>query len=527
MDALRSWVRGRTGPARYALACGLGLLFALAQAPYSLWPLLAIAFPGLFWLLEGCASAPRPHRAGFATASAFGFGACALGLYWVAFAFLVQAEDFAWMIPVLVPGLWAYLSIYSGLAGLVVVALLVAEPAMGPVRRVALFAGAWTLAELLRGEVFGGFPWNLTAQASLGWLPLAQGLGVLGPYGLGLVLTFLFTLPAVAGPRRWPLAVGPGGLALLAALGALALVPTDAPDPAARLVVAQPSIPQRDKLDPGKREANLLRTLQMTAEAAGRSSGPTYALWPENAYPYLAEQPGVGAGLADLLPDHVTLVTGSVRAWEDGRHYRFANAVEVFGPTRDGEKPHLATYDKHHLVPFGEFLPLSGLMQRLGLASLSPVGAGGFEPGPGPRTLAVGPSPFAPLVCYESVFPGEMYPASSRPDWLALVTNDAWFGDGAGPKQHLAIGRMRAIETGLPMARAANTGISAVIDARGRVLEALPLYEPGVIAASLPAPLPPTLYASLRELPFAALLLVCTLGASGLGLATRRSSGHA
>ena len=251
---------------------------------------------------------------------------------------------------------------------------------------------------------------------------------------------------------------------------------------------------QRDKLDPQKREENLARTLATTREATAPLAGaPLYVVWPENTYPFLSEQPSVGRALANTLPGGATLITGSVRAYPKAgsdTDFSFGNAVQVFGPVSGRSAPLSAVYDKHHLVPFGEYLPLEGLFRATGLASMSPVGAGGFTPGPGPAVLGVGPAPFAPLVCYEDVFPGELYPRGARPDWLVVVTNDAWFGDGAGPAQHLAIARMRAIESALPLARSANTGISALIGPQGRVLRALPLYEPGVIVAPLPPPGP-------------------------------------
>ena len=388
----------------------------------------------------------------------------------------------------------------------------------GDVTRVAVMAGAWSLGEVLRGEVMGGFPWNLVSQSATAFLPLAQAASWAGPYGLTLLMVALATMPVLflLGRRRRPV-LGVGALAALILAGALGMAPTELRDDAS-LVVVQPSVPQRDKLDPAKQEEALARMAALTSEGAAAVRGTAYAVWPENAYRYIDEVPGVGEGLAAAFPDDLVLVTGSVRAAPAPGGYAFYNAIQVFGITEDAAKPLAATYDKHHLVPFGEFLPLGGLFRALGLDSLAP---GGFTPGPGPRTLDIGPAPFAPLVCYEGVFPSELYPASDRPDWIAISTNDAWFGDRAGPRQHLAIGQMRAIESGLPVARSANTGISAVIGPRGRILDALPLYQPGVIAAPLPAPLRRTPYDAWGDLGWALLLLLVVLAPRLSGLASR------
>ena len=515
---IRDRVRALPRWAHLLAAFALGALSALAQAPYGLLPVLFVSFGGLFLLLDAAATCRRPLFVGFATGFAFGFGAMALGIYWVAFAFLVQAEQFAWLIPVLVPGLMAYLALYAGLAGWLTV-LVWRAGWSGDVTRVAVMAGAWSLGEVLRGEVFDGFPWNLVSQSATAFLPLAQAASWAGPYGLSLLMVALATMPVLFlyGRRRRPV-LGLGALAALILVGALGMAPTMMRDDAA-LVVVQPSVPQRDKLDPAKQEAALARMAAMTAEAARGTTPTTYAVWPENAYRYLDEVPGIEAGLAAAMPDGVVLITGAVRAEPaGGTDYAFYNAIQVFGATRDGLKPLTATYDKHHLVPFGEFLPLGGFFRTLGLDSLAP---GGFTPGPGPRTLPIGPAPFAPLVCYEGVFPGELYPASDRPDWIAISTNDAWFGDRAGPRQHLAIGQMRAIESGLPVARSANTGISAVIGPRGRILNQLPLYQPGVLTQPLPAPLRPTPYDVWSDLIWALMLLLVVFAPNLSGLASR------
>ncbi|NWG91105.1 MAG: apolipoprotein N-acyltransferase, partial [Parvularculaceae bacterium] len=189
----------------------------------------------------------------------------------------------------------------------------------------------------------------------------------------------------------------------------------------------------------------------------------------------------------------------------------YYNSISVIAETAEGRVP-IAHYDKHHLVPFGEYLPLEGLLRTLGLAQLAPYDDG-FRRGPGPATISIGGPPFAALVCYEAIFPGRIYPRDRRPAWIATVTNDSWFGDSSGPRQHFDQARLRTVETGLPMARSANSGVSGLIDGTGRVRARIPLYKTGVIDAALPAPLPPTLYARLGDLPFA--LMMAAAGFAG------------
>ena len=191
---------------------------------------------------------------------------------------------------------------------------------------------------------------------------------------------------------------------------------------------------------------------------------------------------------------------------------RYYNSILVIPQTPEGRRP-VAYYDKHHLVPFGEYLPFYDLLRAVGLAQLAPYGDSGFAPGDGPATLNAGGPSFAPMVCYEAIFPRASYPTGERPEWLLTVTNDAWFGDTSGPRQHLDMARLRAIEAGLPMARSANTGISALLDPKGRISARVALYETGAIDAALPAALPPTLYHRAGNIGFWILMLVFLIAA--------------
>lgn len=261
---------------------------------------------------------------------------------------------------------------------------------------------------------------------------------------------------------------------------------------------------------------NFTRNLDLSR---GESPGLVYVIWPENAAPLLDESPSALAALENGLPKNAVLIAGGVRrqAGPDGRE-RFYNSILIAPETPTGRAV-IASYDKHHLVPFGEYLPLQGFLRAVGLAQLAPF-EDGFTSGTGPQTLSVGGPSFAPLVCYEAIFPGEVYPRGERPDWIVTVTNDAWFGDTSGPRQHLDQARLRSIEEGLPMARSANTGISALFDAKGRLHGRIKLYTQGRIDAPLPRPLAPTLYTHIGDFGF----LVLTLIAIFVGFSSRRDA---
>ena len=493
---------------RLLMAFGFGALTAMSFAPLRLLPMLVVGLSGLALLLEGSIGRERPLRSAFWTGAAFGMAYFSASMAWLANAFLVQADAFAWLIPIILPSFFFGLGLFFALAAQAHVwaRRRWEMPGMALVIPLVLALGA---TEWLRGHILTGLPWNLFAQAVASHELLLQPLAILGPYGYGLLLIALALAPAAAALH--PDGAKPIGLAsaaiimVILSFGALRLgalpheVRTDA-----KVVIVQPSISQRDKLDSQKRVEGLRRSIAMTSEAATAIAGDhtIYALWPENNYPFLARIPDLSEVLEAQLPMRTWLVTGSIRETEEGG---FANTLHLFSPPE--EKAQIQkTYDKHRLVPFGETLPFYGVLQAVGLESLSPVGGGGFEAGTGPARLNSGPAPFAPLICYEDVFPGKLYPRGERPDWLVVVTNDAWFGDAAGPLQHLDIARMRAVETGLPLARSANTGISAIIDAEGRLLQTLPLYQPGTITTGLPVARPPTLYARLGDLIFLAML---------------------
>jgi apolipoprotein N-acyltransferase len=373
------------------------------------------------------------------------------------------------------------------------------------VQRMLALATLWTLADYARSHVLTGFPWALMAQV---WIetPVAQVLALMGPHGLGLVTLLAALLPAVLGWRGVALA-----LALVGAGWAFGAVRLTAPVPerAEPLVVrlVQPNAPQHLKWRPDMQEVFYRRHLALTAApAAPDAPTPDATIWSETAVPFVL-------GYADDLQAEVAaaavggpVILGIQRLEAGPDHEHWFNSLAVLDPQG---RP-WAVYDKHRLVPFGEYIPLAGAIARLGIPTLTTLTSRGFTPGPGPELVSV-PAlpPFLPLICYEAIFPHGLRAPEGRAEWLVQVTNDAWFGEFAGPFQHLAQARSRAIEQGLPLARAANTGVSAMIDPFGRMTASLPLGETGSIDADLPAPLPPTTYARTGDYP--ALLIMLSI----------------
>jgi apolipoprotein N-acyltransferase len=502
---------------RAAIAFGAGALSSLAMAPSNLWPLLFVTFPVAVWLIDGAAAGRFKGVAAAALAGWwFGFGYFVTGLYWVGAAFLVDAQIFGWLLPFAVTLLPAGLALFTA-AGFALARLLWRPGAL----RVLALAVGLTVSEWLRGHVLTGFPWNAFGYALTGPLTLAQNASLLGLWGLTFVAVAVFASPATLAddprdtPRRWlPLALSAAVLVAMAGYGALRLngTPT-AFVPDVRLRILQPNLQQNEKFNYAARHNVMRRYLEMSDRATGpQSSGVrdvTHLIWPESAFPFfLTREADAMAQIAGLLPPGTVLITGAVRAPEAAPNTRITrayNSVYVI----DHEGSILSVYDKVHLVPFGEFLPFQNFLERIGLMQLTKV-QGGFIPGDRRRSLSVPGAPrMLPLVCYEIIFPGAAVPRSDRPGWLVNLTNDGWFGRTAGPYQHLQQARVRAIEEGLPVVRAANTGISAVIDPLGRMLNWLPLGSEGVLDARLPEPIGETVFSRLGDGPVAVVIGAC------------------
>ena len=504
---------------RVLIAFLAGAATTLALPPTDVWPVPFVTFPILVWLVDGAAAGRLGGVVAAATAGWwFGFGYFLAGLYWVGNAFLVDAKIFGWLLPFAVIGLPAGMAIYTAL-GLALARLIWTRGAT----RVLALAVALTVAEWLRGHLLSGFPWNTYGYALVSPLWLAQGAALIGLWGLTFLAVAVYASPAVLADDRadskrpWLApALSVLVIAALAAYGALRLArtPTTYVE-GVRLRIMQPNLQQDEKFNYAQKQQVMSRYLALSDRATGPQSmgvrDVTHLIWPESAFPFfLTREPDALAQIAALLPKGTVLITGAIRAPEGATGSlvtRAYNSVYLI----DHEGSVLPVYDKVHLVPFGEYLPLQNFLERLGLIQLTKV-RGGFIPGDRRRPVSVPGAPsFLPLVCYEIIFPGEAVPRGERPGWLLNVTNDGWFGASAGPYQHFQQARIRAIEEGLPLVRAANTGISAVVDPLGRVLEALPLGTEGVLDASLPRPVSPTPYARLGDGPAALLVALAML----------------
>ncbi len=503
LGALRGW-------RALCTAFLLGALGALAMPPVHAVPVLLVSIPGLLVLIGNFASWRRAALLGFA----WGWGHHIAGLYWITHAILVDVANFWWLVPIAAPALAIPMALYAVPPALVARALPPGWP------RLAGFAGAFVLAEIARGILFTGFPWNLMGTVwAFGALPI-QGAAVIGTHGLSLVTLLLAGLPLLSGWRPWLL--GGAVLAGFAGFGAWRLALPEPAGSATRLVLIQANVAQEAKWREDQRMPNFRRYIDLT-EAAAREAAAAHpderlvVIWPETASPYLlAQDAGAQRLAAAALPPGARLLAGTVRVdfRPDGRAERIYNSLVVLN---DAARV-LAVYDKSHLVPFGEYMPLSGALPiRLAAGGMD------FTAGPGPVRLDPGGMPpFGALICYEVIFPAEVTPAQ-RPDWLVNITNDAWYGISAGPWQHLATARMRAVEEALPLARAAQSGISAVFDSRGALQASLPLGEAGSFDTRIPAPGAPGFFARFGlAVPALLAILVLSAGFSRLWFGQRR-----
>jgi apolipoprotein N-acyltransferase len=499
---------------RAGIAFVAGAASALALAPVNAWPVLFVTLPVLVWLVDGSAAGRWSAAVNAGIAGwCFGFGFFLAGLYWIGYAFLVDAKTFGWLLPVAVAGLPAYLALYTAL-GLAAARMMWVR---GPERLLAL-AAAMTVAEWLRGHLLTGFPWNTFGYALTQPLALAQSVTLVGIWGLTFLAIAIGASPAVLAddetdtPRPYrPLLIGLVVLAAFFGYGAarLATHPTEYVS-GVKLRIMQPNLQQDVKFNYAAKDEVMARYLRLSDRATGpQSTGArdaTHLIWPESAFPFfLTREPEALAQIVALLKPKTELIVGAVRPGpaQNGRVTRAYNSVYVI----DADGSIRGIYDKVHLVPFGEYLPFQRLLESFGLRQLTKQ-VGGFLSGDRRRAMDVAGAPkMMPLICYEAIFPGEAVPPDERPGWLINVTNDGWFGISSGPYQHFQQARVLAIAEGLPLVRAANTGISAVIDPLGRIINALPLGTEGVLDARLPRALQPTMYVKFGGYPLMFFLL--------------------
>lgn len=542
--SIRDLVRGARGRRRTALAFMAGVASVLALAPFFVSPVLLLTLPILVWLLDGTASVESRRGTtwtAFAVGWWFGFGYFLLGLFWIGEAFLVEPEHFAWLLPFAVTLMPAGLALFWGAA--CAIAAKFWRPGLS---RILVLAVALSVAEWLRGHILTGFPWNVLGYVLTWPLTLMQGAGLVGIYGLTLLAVIVFAAPLVLAAdashetstwRRWRtgamLALLP--TALLAIYGAARLADPVTTVPGVVLRIVQPSVAQRDKWRREKQREIFDDHLMLSAtDAEGRKvglDGITHVVWPEASMPFLPlDSPEALEEIGALLGDRAWLIAGALRVERtSGSHdaaiperatdsLKVFNSLVVFGP---GGKPE-AIYDKIHLVPFGEYLPLQAFLESIGLRQLTRL-RGGFTAGASPRPVLdiPGLGKAIGLVCYEAIFPGAIVQGSVRPGALVNVTNDGWFGNTTGPRQHLHQARVRAVEEGLPLVRAANNGISAVVDPYGRVTRRIALNVRGSVDAALPVTAARPPYSTLGDWLWLALACLNALMAMIIGRRTK------
>lgn len=498
----------------YGIAYLAGALSVLAMAPFFVSPILFLTFPVLVWLIDRTAGEHLSFRRSLLVAASygwwFGFGFFTAGLFWIGEAFLVEAEKYAFLIPFAVTLLPAGLSFFFAAAAALARAFW--RPDWS---RIAVLALTLTLAEWLRGHIFTGFPWNLLGYALTWPLPLMQSAAIFGTYGLTPWVVMLACLPLVvaadagAGKRyarnKWH-GVWASGFSIVAffVFGLWVLsYPPAADVSGVKFRLVQPSILQREKWVPENQRRIFREHLDLSKQNSNGAwdnlAGITHVVWSEAAMPFLPlEHPEALTAIADALPEGVHLLAGGLRLAKDGtnsdRH--LFNSLLAF----DDEGKTAAIYDKNHLVPFGEYLPFSPIFRLIGLRGLVEM-RGAFDSGAVPRPLLslAGLPPVGALICYEAIFPGDVVEGNERPGLLLSITNDGWFGNTTGPRQHFHQARVRAVEEGLPLVRTANNGISAVVDAEGRVTAHLDLNVRGVVDANLPRAREATIYARLGD----------------------------
>lgn len=499
------------GPWRRALAAfAAGALAALSLAPVHAFPVLAVAFPILVLTLDAAMLEARRRRAVFAVGWCFGLGYFLGGLWWIGAAFTVDvgAPHLLLLMPFAVGAMAAGLALFTGLGCLA--ALPLWRPGWG---RVVALAATLSLSDWLRGTILTGFPWNAFGYGLAANAPLMQGASVVGLYGLSFLAVLIFASPVVLvdGRRQGRgLAIVAAGLfAALIAAGAARIAWTPAANvPGVKLRLMQPAIAQDRKWRPENKAAIIGDYVSLSVGADGKGlDGVTHLIWPESAFPFLLDRDAQALRtIATMLPPETRLLTGAIRAEPPGpgeRKPRYFNSLLAL----DTDATIDAVYDKAHLVPFGEYLPLRAALSWTGIgAFLYPLDD--FSAGPAPRTLAIGGAPaVSPVICYEAIFPGAVVDETERPGWILNVTNDGWFGATAGPWQHLHQARLRAVEEGLPLVRVANTGISVVVDAVGRMSGHLDIGQRGTLDAPLPVALPVTAFARLGNYGYFCMIL--------------------
>lgn len=484
---------------RRGFAALLGAFATAALPPFFILPLLIPSFSGLLLLVAHAKS----RKQSFADGWWWGLGHFTTGLYWICISLFVEPDKYAWLTPLALFGLPSVLGIYTGLAALLlfVVKNRIARFASPLPALPWAFALIWVGVEYLRAHLFTGFPWNLIGYSFNATDITLQTAAVWGIYGQSLMAVLLGALPALLlYPQSRRILIYSVELLLLGgiiAFGTWRLEHFPTEYTTTRLRIVQANVPQSMKFNPDTMLKGMVKHIDLMRSPGFESVD--IAIWPETAVPFLlTPHSKLTHDLGLAIGDHALLISGGMRAEGEGESWRGWNGAFML----NGKGDIVAQYDKHHLVPFGEYIPFRDYLPLKAIA----VDIGDFTTGPGPATLTPAPyPPFSPLVCYEAIFPEEAIDQSNPPRWLVNITNDAWFGISSGPYQHMEMARARAVETGLPLVRAANTGISIITDGYGRKLKLLSLQSEAVLDSLLPNPALP------NSIPSRLLILVSHL----------------
>ncbi len=494
----------RPGASQIAAAVAAGAFSAVGQAPVGLWLVTLLALAAVTVLVSG---ATRPsHRIWLAWAAGAGYFAATL--FWIVEPFMVDAARDGWMAPFALVFMAGGMALFWGIAGLVA--------SWMPSRGLAVlgFAFGLSASDLLRSYVLTGFPWALMGHIWIG-TPVMQAAAWIGPVGLSILTCLAAALPLVMRGTRRRLATSLGVATVLGVFWLAGQARLDQPLPVrpqpitVRLV--QPNATQSEKWRPEMWDLFLRRQFDLTAEPAAKPLD--LVVWPETAIPWMLDDSLDVFQQVTMVSGGAPLALGVQRA-EGERYFNSLAVTDATGRIAQ-------VYDKWHLVPFGEYMPMGDVLAKVGITAFAAQSGSGYSAGPGPKVLDLGRAGHVlPLICYEAVFPQDLRTAT-RADWILQVTNDGWFGNLSGPYQHLAQARLRAVEQGLPLLRAANTGVTAVIDAKGRVLQSLPLNTVGRLDAEVPPAMPTaTLYARTGDWPAATVL---ALGFLALAWGARRN----
>ena len=458
---------------KFALMFLLGALTTLGFAPYFWWPIVLGTTACLFYFIN-----KERFKGAFSSGFWFGAGLGAVSMHWLTTALMIDGGRFALLCPLV----WIGFGIFFGLYWALPCGIAALYP-VGP-RRWLAFTGSFVFFEWVRSWFCTGFPWNPLGNI-WDYTCVLQIASVIGVYGLSGITLLTFTAFGLGIKKKLPWITG-GIFIILVGLGALRLAASDNQNVwGTHLRIVQPNIPQTLKWNAQKARDNTEKIIQLSRTDSDKI---THILWPETAVPYLLDiEVEERLNLMRALPQKSVLITGAMRE-ADPAYHNVANSIFVMDDLTDIHE----IYDKSHLVPFGEYMPLRDYLpiQKIVPIASDMVAGKGIKTTPVLNTL-----PASLLVCYEAIFSGQVADKNNRPAWMFNATNDGWYRLSNGPYQHLEMTRMRAVEEGIPLVRAANTGISAIIDPYGRVIKSLPLGTEGVIDGDLPMALSPTLYA--------------------------------